>query len=117
MLYGVAWMLQVAANAYCLFFFSILVGLWGLWFVVARRNWRALGMIAAATAIASVPQIPIVYRYVTVHALHGFERPLDEIRLYGADIAAVLCAPSELTLWGWLAWRAAWRASCFRVLP
>jgi hypothetical protein len=101
-LYGVAWMLQVAANAYCLFFFSILVGLWGLWFVVARRNWRALGMIAAATAIASVPLIPIFYKYVTVHAFHGFERPLDEIRLYGADVAAVLCAPSDLTFWGWV---------------
>ena len=101
-LYGVAWMLQVAANAYCLFFFSILVGLWALWFVVSRRNWRALGMIAAATAMASVPLLPIVYKYVTVHAFHGFERPLDEIRLYGADVAAVLCAPSDLTFWGWV---------------
>ena len=101
-LYGAAWMFQVTANAYCLFFFSMLVGLWVVWFVVTRKNWSALRMITAATAIASPPLIPIVYRYVTVHAFHGFERPLNEIQLYGADLAAVLCAPSDLTFWGWM---------------
>jgi hypothetical protein len=101
-LYGLAWMLQVAANVYCLFLLSILVGLWGVWFVLARRNWRAAGMIAATTAVASLPLSPILYKYFSVHTFHGFERSLDEIRLYGADLAAVLCAPSSLTFWGWI---------------
>ena len=101
-LYGGAWALQAAANGYMLVFFSVLVVLWVLWFVVARRMWRALGMIAAATAIAALPLLPILYTYSTVHAHHGFERSLGEMRIYSADVAALLCAPPSLTFWGWL---------------
>src|SRR5687767_9045620 len=73
-LYGAAWALQAAANGYTLVFFSVFVGLWVAWFVVARRDWRALGMISAATAIAALPLAPIIYKYTTVHAYHSFER-------------------------------------------
>src|SRR5688500_5047118 len=100
--YGAAWALQAAANWYTLILFSVFVGLWVLWFVVAPRNWRALGMIAAATVAASVPLAPIVYRYLTVHAYHGFARGVAEMHAYSADVAAVLCAPSSLTFWGWI---------------
>ena len=101
-LFGAAWALQGAANGYALVFFSVLVGLWVLWFVVAPRQWRALGMIGATTAAASLPLVPILYKYATVHAHHGFERSLGEIRDYSADVAAVLCAPASLTFWGWI---------------
>lgn len=101
-LFGVAWMLQAAANLYSLVLLSVLVALWALWFVVVPRNWRALGMIGAAMAMAAVPLAPILYRYTSVHAYHGFERGLDEMRTYSADVAAVLCAPSNLTVWGWI---------------
>ncbi len=101
-LYGVTWMLQAAANGYALVFFSVLVGLWGLWFVVARRRWYELAMIAGATLLASVPLVPILYTYITVHRLHGFSRGIDEIRALSADVAALLCAPPGLTFWGWV---------------
>jgi hypothetical protein len=101
-LYGAAWALQVMANSYTLVLFSVLVGLWVLWFVVVRREWRALGMITAATAAAALPVIPIVYKYVSVHVYHGFERNADEIRAFSADVAAVFCAPPNLTFWGWI---------------
>ncbi len=101
-LYGATWMLQAAANGYTLVFFSVVVGLWVLWFVVARRRWRALLEIAAATALASVLLVPILYTYVTVHARHGFERSLDEIEFFSADVVAVFCASPQLSFWGWL---------------
>jgi hypothetical protein len=101
-LYGGAWALQAAANGYMLVFFSVVVALWVLWFVVARRMWRDLGLIAAATAVAALPLLPIVYKYSVVHASHGFERSLGEMRIYSADVAGVLCAPPALTFWGWL---------------
>jgi hypothetical protein len=101
-LYGTAWALQAAANGYTLVFFSVLVGLWVLWFVIARKNWRGLAMIVAATGAASLPLAPILYKYASVHAAHGFERSLGEIRAYSADVAAVLCAPTSLTFWGWI---------------
>lgn len=100
--YGAAWMLQGAANSYCVFFFSVLVGLWGLWFVVARRQWRAVAEIAAATLVAAVPLAVVLHTYVTVHAFHGFVRSIGEMEQFSADVAAVLCAPPTLSLWGWI---------------
>ena len=101
-LYGAAWALQGAANGYTLVMFSFLVGLWTLWFVVLRRNWRTLFMIAAATVIAVLPLAPVLYRYASVHSQFGFVRDYWEIRAFSADIAALLCAPQALTFWGWV---------------
>jgi hypothetical protein len=102
LLYGASWMLQAATNWYALVFLSVVVGFWVVWFVVAPRKWSALAAIAAATLIAVLPLAPIVAKYMSVHALHGFARDPGEIRSYSADLAAVLCAPVHLTLWGWL---------------
>jgi hypothetical protein len=101
-LYAVAWMLQGASNLYAMVFLSVLVGFWVLWFVVGRRRWPALAEISAATAIAGLALAPMVVKYLSVHALHGFTRDAWEVRSYAADLAAVLCAPPNLTFWGWL---------------
>lgn len=101
-LYGAAWALQAAANGYMLVFFSVFIALWVGWFVIVPRRWRALGGIAAATAIAALPLAPILYKYMTVHALHNFERGVAEMRTFSADVAAVLCAPGDLVVWGWI---------------
>jgi hypothetical protein len=101
-LYGLGWLLQALANGYMLVFFSLFVGLWVLWFVVVPRLWRALAAIAVTTVIAALPLVPILYKYVSVHARHGFERSALELHAFSADLAAVLCAPSTLTFWGWL---------------
>ncbi len=100
--YGVCWMLQVAANLYCLILFTMVVVLWVIWFVVMRRRWLALGQIALATLLAALPLLPILYKYATVHAQHGLIRRIDEVQFFSADLAAVVCAPDGLTFWGWL---------------
>lgn len=105
-LFAAAWALQGAANGYALVYFSVLVGLWVLWFIVARGKWRALGEIAAAMVVAALALVPILSTYVAVHAVHGFERSLEDMRTYSADVAALLCAPQDLTFWGWI------RVSC-----
>src|SRR5215510_8044977 len=94
-LYGATWMLQGAANGYALVFFSVLIGLWVVWFVLLQRDWRALAGIAVATIVAALPLAPILYEYVVVHGRNGFERSLGEIESYSADVAALLCAPSD----------------------
>jgi hypothetical protein len=101
-LYGASWVLQGASNGYALVMFSILVGLWTLWFVIASRKWHALAMIALATVVAVLPLAPVLYRYTSVHSHFGFVRGYWEIRGFSADIAAVLCAPQLLTFWGWV---------------
>jgi hypothetical protein len=102
LVYGAAWLLQAAANGYALVYFSLLVGVWVLWFVVARGRWRELLWIAATTVLAALPLVPILATYVAVHARHGFVRSLDEIFTYSADVGAILCATPSLTFWGWL---------------
>src|SRR5262245_58597718 len=100
--YGAAWALQGAANGYALVMFSVLVGLWTLWFAMASRKWHALLMIGLVTVIAVLPLAPVLYRYSTVHSHFGFVRGFSEIRSFSADVGALLCAPSSLTFWGWV---------------
>jgi hypothetical protein len=101
-LFGLCWMLQGAANGYYLVFFSVLVGFWVLWFVVAQRRWRDAAAIMATMLLAALPLVPILARFVTAHAHYGFSRPPEEIASYGADLGAVLCASIHLVAWDWL---------------
>jgi len=101
-LYGASWVLQGASNGYALVMFSVLIGLWALWFVILSRKWHALGMIAIATVIAALPLAPVLYKYTSVHEHFGFVRGYWEIRGFSADIAGLLCAPQLLTFWGWV---------------
>jgi hypothetical protein len=102
LLFALCWLFQGASNGYFLVYFSLLVGLWVLWFLAARRRWREARAIALAMAAAALPLAPILYRYVEAHDALGLSRNLGEIAAYGADIAAPLCAPAGLTFWGWL---------------
>jgi hypothetical protein len=101
-LFGACWALQGAANGYFLVFFSVLVALWIIWFVVVPRRWRDLWMIAATLAFAVLPLLPILLRFVSAHEHYGLSRPPEEVAGFGADVAAVFCASGHLALWGWL---------------
>ena len=101
-LFGACWALQGAANGYFLVFFSVLVGLWIIWFVVMPRRWRDLWTIAATLALAVLPLLPILARFASAHAHYGLSRPPEEVAGFGADIAAVFCASRHLALWDWL---------------
>jgi F5/8 type C domain len=101
-LYGATWVLQGASNLYALVMFSILIGLWTLWFVVLSKRWHSLLMIAVASVVAIVPLAPVLYRYAAAHSHFGFVRDYWEIRTFSADIAGLLCAPPALTFWGWV---------------
>jgi len=101
-LFGLTWMLQGAVTGYLLIYGSVLIVFWILWFVVASRRWRELRAILATMALGALPLVPILYRYSTVHAQHGFSRGFSEAGLFGADITSLLCASPLLSFWGWL---------------
>jgi hypothetical protein len=102
LLFAASWLLQGASNGYLLVFLTVLVALWVLWFLVAQGRWRETAWVAGAGALAALPLVPILYRYLTAQRALGLERNLEEIASFGADIAAPLCAPPSLTFWGWL---------------
>ena len=101
-MFGVCWLLQASANGYFLVYFSVLVGLWLLWFLVARGRGRDALRVVGAMGVAALPLAPILYRYLIAQRSLGLSRNLGEIASFGADIAAPLCAPATLTFWGWL---------------
>lgn len=100
--FAVAWVLQGATNGYLLVYFSVLVGLWVAWFVVAQRRWTDAGLIALAAAVAALPLVPILLRFVRAHAFNGFRRPAEEIAHYAADVTSIGCPDPDSPTWGWM---------------
>ena len=101
-LFAICWALQGAANGYFLVYFTLIVGAWAIWFLVARRRWRDAALVAGSAIVAALPLAPILYRYVVAQRELGLARNLGEIASFGADIAAPLCAPQQLAFWSWL---------------
>jgi hypothetical protein len=101
-LFGLSWLVQGAANGYYLVYFTGVIVLWVGWFMAARGRWRDVAAVAGTLAVAVVPLVPILYRYVSVQHGLGLSRGIGEIATFSADIAAVLCAPDRLTFWGWV---------------
>jgi hypothetical protein len=101
-LFAGAWLLQALTCGYYLFYLSVLVGLWLLWFAVGRERWTDIARVLAAWAVAAAAMAPIAYGYFTHQRAYGLRRWPDEIQAFSADIASILKAPYNLRLWGWL---------------
>ena len=101
-LFAGAWYLQALACGYYLFYLSVLVGLWLLWFGVGRIRWADFGRLLLAWGIAIVALVPVAYGYLKYQTAYGLRRWPDEIQAFSADIASVMSASTNLRLWGWL---------------
>jgi hypothetical protein len=96
---GAAWGLQALSNGYYLLFFPILIALWLVWFV----DWRRGGMrglaLAATFGAASLPLVPLLSKYHSVHSALGLRRSLGEIRDFSAVPASFLHAAPLMKFW------------------
>lgn len=101
-LFSGAWVMQALACGYFLFYGSVLIGLWLLWFGVGQARTRDYVRIAAAWGIGALALAPIAYGYRTWQSLYGFSRSVAEIEYYSADVASLLKAPDLLRFWSWL---------------
>ena len=101
-LFGVSWLMQALSCGYYLFYLSVLVALWLLWFVVGRARWADVGRMIGVWMLAGVAMAPLAFGYVTYQRAAGLRRWPEEIEAFSADIASVLKAPDALRLWGWL---------------
>ena len=101
-LFAAAWLMQALACGYYLFYLSVLVGLWLPWFLKGPGQWRALGKLAIAWGLATIPLIPVLYGYWHFQHAYGMRRGLDEIITFSADVASLLKAPGTLLVWRWL---------------
>ena len=101
-LFAVAWLMQALTCGYYLFYLSVLVALWLLWFAAGREPWRQIARVVFAWAAAALVMTPVLYGYWTIQRAYGMRRWPNEIIEFSADVASILKAPDEVRLWGWL---------------
>jgi hypothetical protein len=100
--FAVSWYFQALACGYYLFYLSVLIGLWLLWFAIGRIRWSDFGRLMIAWAVAALAFLPIALGYLKYQRAYGLRRWPDEIQAFSADVASVLKASGNLRLWGWL---------------
>jgi hypothetical protein len=98
-LFGGAWLLQSASNGYFLFFFSIVVALWLLWFLPPWREMRAFLAVVCAWLVAALPLVPLLTGYRMIQQGFGMRRGIDEVEAFSADVLSLLNASPLLAFW------------------
>jgi hypothetical protein len=101
-LFAAAWVMQALSCGYYLFYLSVLVGLWILWFVSGPGWWRGVLRIALAWAVGAIVLAPVLYGYWRFQHAYGLSRGITEIVRFSADVGSLLKAPDNLRVWGWL---------------
>src|SRR4051812_33216721 len=101
-LFAAGWLMQALTCGYYLFYLSVLVALWLLWFAAGREPWRRLARVMFAWAAAALVMTPVLYGYWKFQRAYGMRRWPNEIIEFSADVASVLKAPDDVRLWGWL---------------
>jgi F5/8 type C domain len=98
-----AWLMQSLANGYFMFFLTVLLACWFLWFALGRWPIAKLARVGACFAAAGLFLLPVVlgYKHILVD-YYGFSRGLGPAQEYGADIGSLLHATDESWLWGWV---------------
>jgi hypothetical protein len=98
-LFAGSWLLQALSNGYYLLFFPVLIGLWLAWFVDWRQAPRR-GIVLTATWFAtSLPLVPVLLEYQSVHSTLGLSRMPGEVARFSASAASFLHAPPLLAFW------------------
>jgi hypothetical protein len=95
---------QNLSNGYYLIFFAPFVAAYCLYELLDRRAWadvRVLAGLAGAAVATAVATLPFLVPYLALRALGFEQRPLEELRLYSADLLAWLTPDNRV--WGWLA--------------
>tara|TARA_B100001123_G_scaffold276069_1_gene307121 strand:+ start:567 stop:2843 length:2277 start_codon:yes stop_codon:yes gene_type:complete len=104
LLFVVATAMQGLSNGYFLAFLPVLVALWAFWFSPTRHWWKRVGTIGIAGGLATLPSLPFLLQYQSVHASLGLHRTAMEVESYSADLTGLLSGAPHLWLWGSFDW-------------
>jgi hypothetical protein len=89
------WLLNGLTTGYFLIYFSVLVGLWLVWFGRRWRDWAAIGV---TIGLASLPLVPLLVGYRQHQRALGLSRGVGEIEAFSADLRAIWVASSHAWL-------------------
>jgi len=96
--FAAGWLSALLSSAYLLVFFSILLGLWCVWFL-RDRSWRMWAAVLGTALVTALPVVPIVVGYLTRQRAYAFVRSFDEIKSFGASIVALTGISHRAVLW------------------
>lgn len=97
-LFACCWTLQALVSGYFLFYSSLLVALWIVWF-----GHRAIGRaaaIAATWAAALLACLPVLLEYRKLQTALDLQRGINEIEIFGADLSSLFAPAGRLIVWG-----------------
>jgi hypothetical protein len=100
--FAAALTVQALSASYYVLFFTVLLGMWLLWFMRPQAWRQALG-IGAAGGVAAILVSPMVFGYSRIHESHNLTRNFDEVLLYSADVSSLVTASALSAVWGWTA--------------
>jgi len=92
--------IQGYSNSLYSLFFTVLLGMWMLWFM-RPRAWREVLAIVATGGLCALIVSPIVIGYARAHEAYNVSRRFEEVLLYSADISSFFTASSLSVFWGW----------------
>lgn len=100
--FAAALTLQALSASYYALFFTVLLGMWMLWFI-RPRAWRDALAIVAAGSVSALVLSPIVLGYSRIHQSHNLTRDFAEVLAYSADFSSFVSASAQSAVWGWTA--------------
>jgi len=98
-----AWLMQALSNGYYMFFLTVLLALWLVWYALGRWPAKKIARLGGFFVVAGLLLLPVLlgYRHILVDT-YALSRDIGSIRDFSADIAGLLNATDDLLLWGWL---------------
>jgi hypothetical protein len=94
-----AWLLESLTCGYYLFYFSVLIGLWILWFAARGPTLRRMAAILGTWAAAAACLVPILWRYLQIQDQLGLHRAGFEADFFSADLVSLLQGSHLLRFW------------------
>jgi hypothetical protein len=100
--FAISLVLLGLSSSYYIVFFSVLLGLWLLWFMRLDDLGSLIAILIAAACAAAI-LLPIILGYSRIHTYYGLARPFTEILNLSADATSYLTSHATSRLWGWTA--------------
>ena len=98
-LFGASWLAQSTANGYYMLFGAVLVALWLAYFCSGRDGWRAAPAVIVAWVVSSLPLLPIMAKYLSVHNSFALRRSLVDRAGFSAEPGSWAHVSSMSWLW------------------
>ncbi len=103
--FAAAFTIQAFSNSYFIYYLTLASGFVLIYELAvssapSANRLRALGWLAAASALILLSLGAVAWAYVAVRQQYGFRRPYDDWSMFSANLRSYVSAPDTSRLWG-----------------